>query len=177
MIVNSDLVFLQILEASFGRYNAKKDDLNILYSYKDPSLCGRIISRYFNRDPIHHFFVGGWFEAFPNAGYAYSDVARQAFHLHGKTPYSPCGYTISDSSITMAVEISSIPLRLKKKITLSNSHLQMDYEITNFGEVDLPYSWLQHPCLDLMFFDNSTIQLEANSFIVDDNFRNNFLKI
>ncbi|MEM3907779.1 MAG: hypothetical protein QXZ17_13140 [Nitrososphaerota archaeon] len=70
----------------------------------------------------------------------------------------------------MVVDISSISLKLKKKITLSDTHLQMDHETTNFGGVDLLFSWLQHQCLDLMLFDNSTIGLEAHSLIVDDNF-------
>lgn len=175
---NSELrfIFLPDLGGILWKIQRKKDDLNILYSYKDPSLYGKMISSYFNRDPIHHFFIGGWFEAFPNAGFAYSDEAGQAFDLHGETPYSPWDYEISDNSITMAVDISAVPLRLKKKITLSNKHLQMDYEITNFGEVDLPFSWLQHPCLDLTLFDNSTIELEAESLTVDDNFRSNFRK-
>lgn len=169
-------IFLPSIGGLLWKIQRLRDGLNILYNHRDPSLFSGNLSIYPGEDKIHHNFVGGWFEGFPNAGFTYSNNSGLIFGLHGEAPYSRWGYSVEGQTVRMFLDLSILPLRIEKKLKLEGNKLTIDYRIYNSGKVDIEFSWLQHPCFDLNTFDSSIINLNSSEIEVDDKFHSDYRK-
>ena len=130
-------------------WSIKFGGLELLYHHRDP-------------EPIEHFregltpenfydivFFGGWFEAIPNAGSA-SRYGGVSFGLHDEAPYLPWKVEydeeVDEYSILMIVELRKYPLKLYRRIKLTNGNEVLIKErLINLSNQSLKFSWLHHP--------------------------------
>lgn len=103
-------------------------------------------------DFLDHY-PGGWQDVLPAAGSA-ATVADAPFAQHGETPIVPWDARIiedSDERVTveLSVDLSRYPLAVERTLSVAadDPTLRVAERVTNRGEVDVDYSWLQHIAL------------------------------
>ncbi len=170
-------IFLPEIGGIMWKLIYKKNWTNLLYNHKEPSVYGSMISSYSKKDPIHDYFIGGWFEVLPNGGYEYSsDTYGPFYDLHSETPYLPWKYKIDGERLIMNVKLLRVPLRLEREISFISNGLKITENLMNFGKTNIKFSWLHHPCLDLRVFSGSKIALVSNRLEVDKYFIHDYRK-
>jgi len=98
-------------------------------------------------------YPGGWQDALPMAGGG-ADAGGAPFAQHGESSIVPWSATITEDSAERAavrfeVDLSRYPFRVERELSLAagEPRLHVAETVTNRGEVELPYSWLQHIAL------------------------------
>lgn len=119
-------------------------------------------------------YPGGWQDVLPAAG-GPATVAGAPLALHGESPLVPWEATIvSDSSTKVTVELSvsltRYPFDVERTLTLraDDSTLYVDESITNRGEVETPYSWLQHLAFGPPFISpDAELEIPCETILTD----------
>ncbi len=129
----------------------KKRNLNLLYespvgfrrfgTVSAPSVTGD--------SSFLDFYEGGWQDIVPNPGLVSSNRGA-SWGMHGESSLLPWSAAIADEGDRARLRVSTpllrYPLRLEKTLTLSegSSVLKVDEVLTNLGEQDIEFAWLQH---------------------------------
>lgn len=119
-------------------------------------------------------YPGGWQDVLPAAG-GPAKVAGAPLALHGESPVVPWEATIvSHSSVEVAVELSvsltRYPFDIERTLALraDDPTLYVEEVLTNHGEVEVPYSWLQHLTFGPPFVGpNSELDVPCETVLTD----------
>ena len=95
------------------------------------------------------FYEGGWQDIVPNPGLVSSNRGA-SWGMHGESSLLPWSAAVADDGDRARLKVSTTlmryPLRIEKTLTLSegSSVLKVDEVLTNLGEQDIEFAWLQH---------------------------------
>jgi hypothetical protein len=116
-------------------------------------------------------YVGGWFEAFPNAGepcvYNKTPIERFGDIRFLAWEYSVIEDTPEVLSIKTFVRTNTLPLTLEKTMTLrtGDAHLYFDEKVTNLSFLPMDFTWGHHPNISRPFLDeNCEVEMESGTF-------------
>jgi hypothetical protein len=144
----------------------------LYHHYKEPRPFSSYLEDFPRTDPIHTFFVGGWFEVLPNAGYS-TNFAGTSWGLHGETVYIPWEVQFDEErdplSLLTLAKLNRYPMKLYRRLSVRGRELIISERLVNLSPVDLKFSWLHHPTFGGNFLDeNVRIEVEETEIVVDN---------
>jgi hypothetical protein len=95
------------------------------------------------------FYEGGWQDVLPNPGLISSNRGA-AWGMHGESPLLPWRAAAADehneARLNVSTTLMRYPLRVEKVVSLAegSSVLKVDEVVTNLGEQEIEFAWLQH---------------------------------
>ena len=95
------------------------------------------------------FYEGGWQDILPNPGLVSSNRGAM-WGLHGESSLMPWRAAVADEGETARLKVSTALIRypfvVDKTLSLAegSSVLKVDETVTNLGEQDIEFAWLQH---------------------------------
>jgi hypothetical protein len=113
-------------------------------------------------------YAGGWQILLPHAGPAeeYDGVVRG---YHGEAALLPWDLsTSSETSVTLTVDLFTVPLQVTREIRLDGPSLQVTDTVVNQSDVPVSYAWVHHPAFGPPFAGPACrIQTGAGTLITD----------
>jgi len=113
-------------------------------------------------------YPGGWQLLIPNAGSARNvDGVQRGYH--GEAALLPWRITdLNSSSIALAVDLLTAPLRLRRQISVAGSGLTVTDTVINDCPDPVEFMWVQHPAFSAPFLDeHARIDCGARTLITD----------
>ena len=101
---------------------------------------------------IGDYDIGGFDECLPTVSeclYPDPPFAGVVMPDHGEVWSRPWRYEIQGEELDLEVEGVRLPYLLRRKIRLTDSALELEYEITNIGTQPFKYLWSAHPLLSV----------------------------
>lgn len=92
--------------------------------------------------------ASGWDECLPSVATCRIETASGAVDIpdHGDVWRLPCETEQrSEREVRLTVTGGSLPLRLERTLTITETGLRVDYHLENTGEIPVPYVWAAHP--------------------------------
>ena len=91
--------------------------------------------------------ASGWDECLPTVSACTVSVGQKIQQIpdHGDIWLLPAAHTANASEIILETALASMPLRLRRQITLDGSALRVRYELSNHAKISIPYLWSAHP--------------------------------
>ena len=95
------------------------------------------------------YYEGGWQDIVPNPGLISSNKGA-SWGMHGESSLLPWSAAIADEGEDARLEVSTplmrYPMRIDKVLSLAHdsSVLKVDETLTNLGEQEVEFAWLQH---------------------------------
>ena len=113
-------------------------------------------------------YRGGWQTLIPNAGQPKS-VGGAEYGFHGEASVVPWVAVDADESLArLEVELTSVPVRIERHVSLNDGSLRIDDRLENLSTVELELDYVHHPAFGGDFLSGScTIESGARVFIND----------
>ncbi len=120
-------------------------------------------------------YPGGWQDVLPMAGGPDEGAGGAPLAQHGETPIVPWDGTITEDSadrvvLRLSVDLSRYPFHAERRLILESGDptLIVEEQITNQGEVEVAYSWLQHIALgEPLIAPEAYLEIDATRGIAD----------
>jgi|AntRauMinimDraft_3_1070383.scaffolds.fasta_scaffold00827_2 galactose mutarotase-like enzyme len=155
VFMENDHLHVEVLAGKGGdvtEIRDKRTDVNVLFEspaeWHVPTESYRGLS-----DGVFDFmdyYPGGWQDVLPGAG-GPAEAGGAPFALHGESAVVPWEATVTEDAsdrvaVTLSLSLTRYPFEVERTLLLSRgeSRLVVEETVTNTGERDLDYSWLQH---------------------------------
>lgn len=111
----------------------------------------------------HRRYAGGWHTLVPHAGDARTlDGVEHLFH--GEAAWQHWRVIAQeDASCTLEIALSTVPLVVRRRVTVTRTGVRISQHITNLSERDVAFSWTEHPA-----FGSALIGPDTTLTIDDD---------
>lgn len=120
-------------------------------------------------------YPGGWQNVAPNAG-GPATVHGATLGLHGSAALTPWDVTVESRGpdrvvVELRTELGRYPLSMTRRLALpaGDSTLSVADELTNVGQVRVPYAWLQHLAFGPpLVGPEATVSVPCETVLVDE---------
>ena len=157
----------------------KPKNIEILAKVNEPTDISQIKGGFTAENLLDLMFIGGYYEVLPNAGYL-TEINGAKFGLHDETPYIPWKLEYDEerdeNSILLITTLRKVPLKIYKRISISDNIIKIDERVINQSKVPIPFSWLHHPAFGEGLIDEyarleipGKIAIEVDSSIPSEN--------
>lgn len=177
--LENELLRIEVLSGKGGditEIRDKRTDVNVLFEapheWRPPAAGAQ-------GNPDGHFqfldhYPGGWQDVLPAAG-GPASAHGAPLALHGETPLVPWDATIIEDTaqrvaVRLETSLTRYPLEITRKISLKagQSTLTVEESVTNQGEVNVDYSWLQHIAFgEPLIAPSAMLSIPCNTVLVD----------
>lgn len=113
-------------------------------------------------------YRGGWQTLIPNAGEPRS-IAGAEFGFHGEASVVPwVALEVTERVATLETELTSVPVRVERRVSVSDGSLRIDDRLENLSGVELQFDYMHHPAFGGDFLiGECAIQSGAATFVND----------
>lgn len=120
------------------------------------------------------YYPGGWQDLLPLAGSNPSNRGA-AYAMHGETAQLPWKATVVEDSaqqatVKLTVELTRYPFMVEKTLSLEEGQttLHVEETVTNLGEIDLEFLWVQHLVLGApLLAPGAELSIEASEILTE----------
>lgn len=119
---------------------------------------------------IGDYDISGFDECLPTVSeclYPDPPFAGVVMPDHGEVWSRPWRYEIQGEELDLEVEGVRLPYLLRRKIRLTDSALELEYEITNIGTQPFKYLWSAHPLLSVESGAEIVLPADISEVLVD----------
>ncbi|HEY1761970.1 MAG TPA: aldose 1-epimerase [Acidimicrobiales bacterium] len=122
-------------------------------------------------------YSGGWQVLLPNGGDECVEYGVN-WNYHGEAALLP--WTVQerdDSSVTLEVRLMSLPLHVRRTVSLRGGVLRLEETVTNESPEDLEFMWSHHPAFGAPFIEADCILSSGfRTLVADDQSPGTFLE-
>lgn len=114
-------------------------------------------------------YPGGWQLLVPNGG-PDTEAAGTTWGFHGEACLLPWAlHDVTPSTAHLSVELFTAPLRIERRLTVTDATLRVEERITNTAPVPLDFMWSHHPAFGAPFLEaGCRLETTAATFRTDD---------